>query len=399
MYGPDVSVLVASGEPRHTIDIVRSLGRRRINVSIISKRAWPPARFSRYLASAIIHNYENSPLQDEVEFLESLVSKQHFDVVISAGLDGFRVLSYGRDRIERLTKVPVPSFDAFSIAEDKAASTRLAQSVGVQAPKTYYPRSGADLPNCSDLVFPLVIKARRGQGHYAYASKPEQLREVYRQICGRVPEQINDGLWPIIQEYIPGKTHGFYALMSHGELRACFMHERIHEVPPSGGPSSMAKSYFDEELMRCGTTILSALNWHGVAMVEFKKDARDGGFKLIEINPKFWGSLGLSISAGIDFPYLLIKMALEGDVGFSHPPANPVTYQWLSMDMAHSWAARKPWLWLGPVLRGVPNDFRLSDPLPSIALPIQGISKVMAGRRRLKTAGANQLESGATLNE
>lgn len=42
----------------------------------------------------------------------------------------------------------------------------------------------------------------------------------------------------------------------------------------------------------------------------------------------------------------------------------PVTYQWLSMDIAHSIAIKKPFQWLGFVLRGTPNDFRLADPIP-----------------------------------
>jgi predicted ATP-grasp superfamily ATP-dependent carboligase len=49
-------------------------------------------------------------------------------------------------------------------------------------------------------------------------------------------------------------------------------------------------------------------------MVEFKKDSRDGTYKLMEINAKFWGSLDLSIASGVDFPYLTVIMALEGDI-------------------------------------------------------------------------------------
>jgi len=44
-------------------------------------------------------------------------------------------------------------------------------------------------------------------------------------------------------------------------------------------------------------------------MVEFKVDPRDGLPKLMEINPRFWGSLSLAIHAGVNFPLLLHKMA------------------------------------------------------------------------------------------
>lgn len=67
------------------------------------------------------------------------------------------------------------------------------------------------------------------------------------------------------------------------------MHKRMREYPITGGSSTAAESMYDPELRDLGLTLLKALDWHGVAMVEFKKDSRDGKYKLMEINPKFWG--------------------------------------------------------------------------------------------------------------
>lgn len=60
--------------------------------------------------------------------------------------------------------------------------------------------------------------------------------------------------------------------------------------------------------------LLRELNWYGLAMVEFKVDPRDGVPKLMEINPKLWGSLNLAIASGVDFPALLYRLAVDGDV-------------------------------------------------------------------------------------
>ena len=89
------------------------------------------------------------------------------------------------------------------------------------------------------------------------------------------------------------------------------MHERIHEFPITGGASTLAKSVFENDLKEIGDKLLSSLNWHGVAMVEFKRDAASGQLKLIEINPKFWGSFELSYKAGINFAYLAYLVALR----------------------------------------------------------------------------------------
>jgi len=60
--------------------------------------------------------------------------------------------------------------------------------------------------------------------------------------------------------------------------------------------------------------MLEALQWHGIAEVEFRLDSRDGVPKLMEINPRFWGSLCVAMAAGVDFPYLLYRIAVDGDV-------------------------------------------------------------------------------------
>jgi predicted ATP-grasp superfamily ATP-dependent carboligase len=49
-------------------------------------------------------------------------------------------------------------------------------------------------------------------------------------------------------------------------------------------------------------------------MAEFKVDPRDGRPKLLEVNPRFWGSLHHAILCGVDFPWLLYRMAVDGDV-------------------------------------------------------------------------------------
>ena len=86
--------------------------------------------------------------------------------------------------------------------------------------------------------------------------------------------------------------------------------------------------------------MLDILQWHGVAMVEFKKDSRTGEYVLMEINPKFWGSLDLSIASGVDFPYLACRMALDGDI-------EPV--------FSYRVGTKFRWLFPGEVFHGMTN--------------------------------------------
>jgi predicted ATP-grasp superfamily ATP-dependent carboligase len=321
------------------------------------------------------------------ETAEALVGARGYAAVLAAGLDGTRALSELSEQDPPPLTTLAPSPEAFRVAEDKGASVLLAQSVGVPAPRTLLPTRTVDYAECREWTFPLVVKARHGQGRFGYAHDYEALLSA-----------ISPGGWahpgkgegaaalPLVQEVVRGDGHGYFALMRDGQPLAEFMHRRVREVPPSGGPSSVAESFFSHDLRDSGRRILSELRWSGVAMVEFKRDEADNRFKLIEINPKFWGSLGLAVAAGVDFPYLAFRAACGLPVD---PPSayGSVRYQWLSMDIAHSFAVRKPGLWFREVARGTPNDFRLADPIPNLTLIANGALDVLRGRRSVVARG------------
>src|SRR5262249_34461804 len=105
------------------------------------------------------------------------------------------------------------------------------------------------------------------------------------------------------------------------------MHRRVREWPPTGGTSACADSVPSEPaLERAGRTLLEALGWHGVAMVEFKRDVK-GGFVLMEINAKFWGSHDVALAAGVDFPGDMAAL-LEGQTLGPQPPVKAVRVSW-----------------------------------------------------------------------
>jgi len=106
--------------------------------------------------------------------------------------------------------------------------------------------------------------------------------------------------------------------------------------PITGGNSTMRESVeLDSRMKEYTLRLLKALEWHGVAEVEFRMDSRDSIPKLMEINGRFWGSLEVAIASGVDLPYLLYKLAVEGEV---KPVLNykiGVKRRWLEGDMIH----------------------------------------------------------------
>ena len=146
--------------------------------------------------------------------------------------------------------------------------------------------------------FPIVVKSRAEGRSVKYVNSKKELSET----------NIDNS---VIQEYIKGDGYGYYALCDNGKILQEFMHHRLREYPITGGVSTCAESIFNEKLMLTGRKIVGGLKWNGVIMAEFKRDCM-GDFYLIEINPKFWGSLDLAIVSGVDFPKLLVEYATIG---------------------------------------------------------------------------------------
>ena len=102
---------------------------------------------------------------------------------------------------------------------------------------------------------------------------------------------------------------------------------RLKELPPSGGVSVLATSEsLDAELVRDSIELLRALEWEGVAMVEFRVSPTRGAY-LMEVNGRYWGTVGLPVSAGTDFP-LYQWQILHGERPAVKPPADMIRWRW-----------------------------------------------------------------------
>jgi predicted ATP-grasp superfamily ATP-dependent carboligase len=215
-----------------------------------------------------------------------------------------------------------------------------ALACGVPVPRTRFVGGLADLKECAArLEYPVVVKPTRSRmptkhgwvsTTVQYAQSEDALWRMYQQTdyLGRYPS--------LIQERIVGPALAIFVLCDRGKLLTAFAHRRLREKPPSGGVSVLSESVaVDPQLREFAVRLLGPLGWHGVAMLEFKQDARTGNVFLIEVNGRFWGSLQLAIAAGIDFPYLSWQLALG-----KHPDVPPayrvgVRNRWLLGDLDH----------------------------------------------------------------
>jgi predicted ATP-grasp superfamily ATP-dependent carboligase len=191
-----------------------------------------------------------------------------------------------------------------------------------------------------NIKYPVVIKPiNEGCSRSLYPRTPQELLDRYHGMCQKNP--LSKDNFPMIQEYIVAdSTHSFSALYQSGVCKRVFMWNEIRSYPPSGGSSTYSESIYDPKVKEYGLKLLDALDWHGVAHIEFKLDKRDKQFKLMEINPKFWASVEVASQSGIDFPYLLCKMANGVQLEYSEEYDRNVKFHWLYREIKH--AMQKP---------------------------------------------------------
>jgi predicted ATP-grasp superfamily ATP-dependent carboligase len=132
----------------------------------------------------------------------------------------------------------------------------------------------------------------------------------------------------VVQEYVPGELHDVCLLFNRGEPRAVLTQRRVLMYPRDGGVGVVNETTAERDLCEPAIALLRALDWHGPAQVEFKRDSRDGRPKLIEVNGRFWGTLDLSIRAGVNFPLLAARLAAAGEVEPAPPYRVGLRYWW-----------------------------------------------------------------------
>lgn len=330
-------VLVTDGRQRATLAVVRSLGRLGHEVIVVEDVIPSLASTSRYSTRGLESPSPHSDPLGYVDFIHDEVRRNRYGLLIPMTDVTAILVARHAARLREHVRVPLVAWECFEKALDKEHVLRLAQQLGVPVPRTWTLESPADVDrHAPEFEYPVVIKPRRSKhlgpdgwisGSVSYAYSMDEVRRTLVE---------NGSPMPMIQERVPGPGCGGFFLFAHGEMKAAFFHKRLREKPPSGGVSVLRESIAVHPQMRdYAVTLLSALGWHGVAMVEFKLDSRDGLPKLMEINPRFWGSLQLAIDSGVDFPALLYEMEVEGDVEAVRSYAVGVRSRWFLGDLDH----------------------------------------------------------------
>ncbi|MBM9605717.1 carboxylate--amine ligase [Desulfopila inferna] len=307
-----MKILVTDGNSRAALAITRSLGKKNHHIVVGEHKHPSLASSSKYCRECITYPDPTRQPQEFIDRIKDIIKEMKIEVILPVtDVTTIPVCEHKKD-LEPYCHVPFSNPESVNFAADKSKLFHLAEELGVAVPKSFWLEEEGDKDKIGDkLSYPLVIKPGRSRikTENGWLSTMVKYADNQRELNSILAAESPLAYPLLLQERIIGPGVGIFVCYNHGTPLAFFSHRRLREKPPSGGVSVLRESIPVSPVAReFSERLLNHLQWHGVAMVEFKVDQRDDTPKLMEINGRFWGSLQLAIDAGVDFPALLIDI-------------------------------------------------------------------------------------------
>lgn len=312
---PRVLVMACRGADQGAMNVVRTLGRRGIAVSVLSDSKHSLTRHSRYCQEFICMP---DFTQDEVKTLAMLIAfskrQEQRPVLFPTADPDLALISKLRKKLEAHYSMFLSPPDLITAFSDKREFIKMSQRYDFPTPKTYAPGDRAQFVAISkNLRYPVVLKPANpnawtkpevqaivGYKKALIVERAEDLVGFYSQLA-----PWNTDL--VVQEYIVGPDENHYSahvyMNRSGEPVACFTGQKLRVQPAFAGSGCFVRSVHVPELVETSLRVLRAVNYQGVAVLNFKLDERTKEFKLHEINPRVSQWNLLATACGVDVPF------------------------------------------------------------------------------------------------
>jgi len=331
-------VLVLDANQRSALATTRSLGKHGIPVITADDTTSSLAGLSRYSTCYFQYPPPGTEPENFISAIDECIKKNDINVILPMTELTSALLLSLKNKLPDHIEIPFADLSSIEALSNKCSLMRLAKSLKVPIPNTWFADTPQNLPvQLENLDYPIILKP----GKSWVQAGPDWLHTSVQ--LAKTPQHAKEILTTdpafkahpfMLQECVPGRGQGVFAIYNHGKSIAFFSHQRLREKPPWGGVSVLSESTeADPALLKHAKSLLDAANWHGVAMVEFKVDG-DTPY-LMEINTRFWGSLQLAIDAGVDFPWLLYQIACSQPIEPIKDYKTGVRLRWLLGDLDH----------------------------------------------------------------
>jgi D-aspartate ligase len=310
LAAPPAALII--GGAHGALSIARSLGRRGIDVTLLTDHRL--AGFSRYVRRKFA--WDGPGHDGALDELLALAERKNLaGAVVFAGGDAeVRFIAQHHARLAQTFRLTTPAWDVVQPMFDKGLMYAHAAAIGVAAPLGYAPHDRRDLDDIP-CRFPLVLKPTERTRENAFTLAKAWRADDRATLVARYDEAValvGAGA-VVVQELIPGggeAQFSYAAVCRRGKPVAELTARRQRQYPVDFGYTSTFVETVDcPAVTEAGRRFLASLDYTGIAEVEFKHDARDGRYKILDVNARIWSWAALGPAAGVDFPHVLWRLA------------------------------------------------------------------------------------------
>lgn len=323
--------VIVAGCTHGGLAAIRSLGSRGLHVIAISYEPTEHAFRSRYISEREICPHP----RDErafVEFLLARADRWAGALIIETNDYYATALARHKEQLAEHYRLVVPDWPVARTFIEKDLTYELAERCGVAYPRCFKPTTAAELESClGEVQFPVMVKPVRSHEFVAVFRTKLFVAETPDELRCRFRAAMDAAIPVVIAEVIPGTDYKTLERVSmhvdsHGDVVSELYTTKLRQTPPMFGMNKVSVTTPEYPEVRAATLrLLEAVDFRGNAGVEFKRDPRDGQLKLIEVNVRLLADAQLSISAGIDTPWLMYQDVVNG-VRVTAPPAEEGIY-------------------------------------------------------------------------
>ena len=326
--------LIIGGDYRG-LGIVRSLGRHDVPVWVAHTDDDRIATYSRYMTGHVPWTHDGVE-EEQIAYLVRLAAEHDLEgwVLIPTSDKQAELIAHNHAELSRHYKLTTSPWEQYSLAQDKRLTYERAETLGIAIPRTWKVSTMAEV-EALDLEYPVLLKPASGVIDNPITDEKVWQIEDRASLLARYEEAL--GFLPaglvMIQEIIPGGgvcQLSFASTCLDGQVLASLTAQRTRQIPVDFGRASTFVETIEPpaDLVDQSTRIIADMRLTGLVEVEFKRDARNGVLKLLDVNARSWGWHSLGPSAGVDFPYLTWRAALGLDV---EPATAEVGVRWVRL--------------------------------------------------------------------
>jgi D-aspartate ligase len=300
------------------LGVIRALGIMGVPIIAVYYDSGDMGYLSKYVKEKIRAPH---PEKNEDQFADLLIeSATRFggSLLIPTSDETLATVSRHKSLLEHHYTVACTEWEITEQFIDKKNTYALADAIGVPAPKTVVPQSREDVGRYGQTIqYPCLVKP--SQSHQYYDLFKEKMVRVdnFDDMLAAYQQAADVGLTVMLQELIPGDDlygANYNSYFGNGQPLVEFTAQQVRNGPPEFGSPRVVMSKRIPEVIEPGRKILKAMGFYGYSCTEFKRDARDGVYKLMEVNGRHNRSSLLALRCGINFPWLQYKHLMQGEL-------------------------------------------------------------------------------------